>query len=282
MALLLPLAVVAGTALHVGMGRSESHPVDLPVQRDEFDLPAIWASSLKGAFRASASGWGGSVVRCIFGAEPGDADVSEASSAVAFMDARLFIIPARTFKGVWIYITSPAVLRNVLEVPGFANSQIFKEVNTIYQNARNPEKIIVSHDRYLHNGRVDINGSMHDAVVDASVASAFGSVAKALGLPEVGLAVVPDDYAVDLINKSLLVQYRVRLSRERKSVEEGPWSEEYVPQYTVFISAVKVERPRGCDMGEGDVAQRLKGLTSMWMGGKETIGKGLVRVVWIS
>jgi CRISPR-associated protein Cmr4 len=46
--------LVALTAVHPGVGRSEEAQVDLPVQRDEFGLPTVWASSLKGAIRAKA------------------------------------------------------------------------------------------------------------------------------------------------------------------------------------------------------------------------------------
>ena len=50
------LWVLALTSIHPGVGRSEEAHVDLPVQRDEFGLPAIWASSLKGAVRDKAEG----------------------------------------------------------------------------------------------------------------------------------------------------------------------------------------------------------------------------------
>jgi len=40
------------TPLHPGSGRGSAY-VDLPVQRDEFDFPTIWSSSLKGALRST-------------------------------------------------------------------------------------------------------------------------------------------------------------------------------------------------------------------------------------
>jgi CRISPR-associated protein Cmr4 len=45
--------IEALTPLHPGAGRSVEGLADLPVQRDEFGFPTIWASSLKGAIKSA-------------------------------------------------------------------------------------------------------------------------------------------------------------------------------------------------------------------------------------
>jgi hypothetical protein len=61
--------LVALTAVHPGVGRSEEAQVDLPVQRDEFGLPTVWASSLKGADKGQ--GGAGAVPRRLVRGEAG-------------------------------------------------------------------------------------------------------------------------------------------------------------------------------------------------------------------
>ena len=103
-------------------------------------------------------------------------------------------------------------------------------------------------------------------------------------MPKFDIAVVGDDLSREVIDRSLLVQYRVRLNRETKTVAEGGlWSEEYVPQFTLFHSAVVCRdvgdktADKGCELFNNLLGGNP---AVLWVGGKETIGKGLVRI-WI-
>jgi len=60
------LYIKALTPIHVGVGRGEATHVDLPLQRDEFGFPTIWASSLKGAIKSNLKG----DVKKYLGSEP--------------------------------------------------------------------------------------------------------------------------------------------------------------------------------------------------------------------
>jgi CRISPR-associated protein Cmr4 len=46
-----------------------------------------------------------------------------------------------------------------------------------------------------------------------------------------GIVIVPDkdNKGLAIVRRSMMIQYRVRLKRETKTVETGPWSEEYLP-----------------------------------------------------
>ena len=57
------------------------------------------------------------------------------------------------------------------------------------------------------------------------------------------LLVLHDDIARTVINRSLLRLARIRLKRETKTVEAGPWTEEYVPIKTVFYTVFFYKRP---------------------------------------
>ncbi|ABP50695.1 MAG: type III-B CRISPR module RAMP protein Cmr4 [Pyrobaculum arsenaticum] len=301
--------VLALTSIHPGVGRSEAAHVDLPVQRDEFGLPAIWATSLKGAVRAKAEGGLFAGPYCVdvgkkdecakviaaFGPKPEYA--SEHSSAVAFLDAKLFAVPARSLRGVWIYVTSPLLL-------GFAKlySQALGVPLSLPQLPTVGEgEVALSSGRFAENNVAVINEMKFKVV---------GEQAPALNLPpfdkvkqitgsEPGFAVVSDQDLPRVVRRSLLVQYRVRLKKETKTVETGPWSEEYIPPFTVFITgihcngrvreAVRVRLPPKDDKKNEEVVElknfdpcayvESKAKGPLWIGGKETVGKGLVEIL---
>ncbi|MGC9227526.1 type III-B CRISPR module RAMP protein Cmr4, partial [Caldivirga sp.] len=112
--------IEALTPMHPGLGKGGEGFVDLPVQRDEFGFPTIWASSLKGAVKSSllleCDNSSNEIERLVcrrrilltFGPDTGEA--SEYASAISMLDARLILIPARSLKGVWTYVTSPHLL----------------------------------------------------------------------------------------------------------------------------------------------------------------------------
>jgi CRISPR-associated protein Cmr4 len=312
--------IVALTALHPGVGRGEGAHVDLPVQRDEFGLPAIWASSLKGALRAKAERGlfhsDGRSAKCVddpaqcarvlaaFGPRPEEA--SEFASPVAFLDAKLVAIPARSLKGVWLYVTSPLLLSfAALYAEALGCALKLPEIprpgsGTVY----------LSDNRYSVNGHAVINERKYRVAGRAPALDLppFQEVRRMVG--EVGFAVASDDDIAGIVRRSLLVQYRVRLKQDTKTVETGPWSEEYIPPFTVFVSgyycagrrpsvvsvSVSMDKEKKCADGEVDeerqacrkrvrvdgdpcdyVSDMIRG--PVWLGGKETIGRGLVKVI---
>lgn len=98
-------------------------------------------------------------------------------------------------------------------------------------------------------------------------------------------------------------QPRVRLRYDLKSVEEGPWSEENAPEYTVFSTVflyspirshnvIKnlLENEEWKKIAGGSVDEeavekyvestlQLKEGTYLIIGGHETIGRGIIRLI---
>jgi Uncharacterized protein predicted to be involved in DNA repair (RAMP superfamily) len=129
------------------------------------------------------------------------------------------------------------------------------------------------------------------ARVDASI---VGDLAKVLpaelgdAIRSKGLVVVADDIARTIVNRSVMVQYRVRLKSETKTVDKGPWSEEYLPSETVMVSLVvcKNSKTPKVQVQADEVCDELeKGYRSskctVYVGGKETIGKGLMKLYFM-
>lgn len=277
------------TPIHAGTGRG-GEIIDLPVQRDEFGFPCIWASSLKGAIRSAFSRPASKDEGCIrlaFGSEPlGDI---EYSSHVSFLDARLLLVPMRSLRGVWVYATSPHLigyLRLYLETVG----------NNFACNLKNIEANISSTGNIFVNGR---NALLNEEWVELKEAPQLIDDILAPILPhrllenvrERGLVVLDDDLMKNLLGRSMFIQYRVRLSRETKTVEEGPWSEEYLPEETVLVSAIIGRNPHSkvlerarCKLGSTNICNwMLERMFNdlggkLWVGGKETLGRGFLEV----
>jgi CRISPR-associated protein Cmr4 len=276
------IIIRALSLLHVGAGRGESFHVDLPVQRDEFGFPTIWASSLKGALRANFTG-DNCVKRVLFGPEPGTEEASKFSSALSFTDARLILVPGRTLKGIWTYMTSPHMI-----------SELYEYVDRDISKVKKPSssEVFVSSKDLIINNKVILNELDFDPSPNefVNIDDLFGGLLNEELLRHVksrGLVLVSDDVIRQLVNKSMLIQYRIRLKRDTKTVESGGlWSEEYIPSETIFASLVIAKRSKGCETTKEYTAdQVLEEFTKFYssnpvifVGGKETIGRGLVRL----
>jgi len=97
--------------------------------------------------------------------------------------------------------------------------------------------------------------------------------------------VFDNDVGLQVIESSLIRVTRNVLNDETKT-SQNLWTEEYLPQGTIFIGGIiDAERTNELCKDVGDVDNILrKNLDniSVFLGGKETIGKGLVRIKVIS
>lgn len=113
----IPYTLRAVTPLHPGSGARVSGIVDLAVQREAHtNLPVIYGSSLKGALKAwaqSMSELTGDKIVEIFGPPPGEG--SEGMGKAIFLDAKLLLMPVRSLKGTYGWITSPFVINRFIE-----------------------------------------------------------------------------------------------------------------------------------------------------------------------
>jgi CRISPR-associated protein Cmr4 len=278
------------TPLHPGASRGAGH-VDLPVQRDEFGFPAVWATSLKGALKStlllSCEAISNSIERAvcrrkvllIFGPETDEAH--EYASAVSFLDGRLAAVPARSLRGVWTYVTSPHLLRYLLRYLKAAEHPAAGELGKLLEEVKQAAAVgeaVASTDRVLVGGRAVLNeiafsARTHDAA--ARLAGLFpGEVGRLIR--EQGLVVVSDDLIGETVRRSLLVQTRIRLDYRTKTVESrGLWDEEYVPQFTFFVTVlfctgVKAAKDRAKTFAKNDIKKlNLQGASEEDLAKKE-------------
>ena len=291
------LYVFALTTLHPGVGRAGEH-VDLPIQRDEFGYPVIWGSGLKGSLRSYFTRLNkNNEVKIIFGPEPASDEVSEYSSAVSVHDARLMLMPARSLRGVWIYTLSSHLL-SYLEIALEALETSSQEIaSTIFDALRKLKKkaenlgrgnVILSSDKYLvDKNEAFLNEKKLAASVDGELIGLVRSIIpQAIHDKVNGVALLNDEDMSEIVRRSLLVQYRVSL-KDTKTVDRGAlWSEEHIPQRTIFVSYIACWPPRAKNAPDNlkepkSVYEFVKNAKFINLGGKETVGHGLVRLEWL-
>jgi len=276
------------TPVHVGVGRGYGVHVDLPVQRDEFGFPSVWSSSLKGAVKS----WFRDVDRCL-GPDPGKLEAEEVKqSSISFTDAKLVLVPVRVVSGVYTYVTSPHLLEGLmsyLHVVGVQEELPDKELQELAEKL-NSGVALVTNERVLYNGKLlinelDVRAEREGGLIEKLKMSKLLPQEILERVMSKGLVLVPDsgNLSLTVVNRSMLIQYRVRLNRTTKTVEEGPWSEEYIPAETVLASLVlctdrRIKTSGGEEVSCFDVFKREVDGKVMFVGGKETIGRGLVKL----
>lgn len=273
------------TPLHVGVGRGYSAHVDLPVQRDEFGYPTIWSSSLKGAVKARL----GSMRMCL-GPDPETLESVEDEakhSHIVFTDARLLLMPVRSLQGVYVYVTSLHLLnefKKYLEATG-----VRVDIDRDLINKIDSGIALVSKSDLLYDKRLIINEEEIEAEFSSDLLS---KIKLDTFLPDEiksnvtyrGLVILPDknDTSLRIINKSMMIQYRIALQRETKTVKKGAlWGEEYVPAEAVFVSALfcseREIKSKNVKCSCENLCDELDQIGIIFVGGRETIGRGLVK-----
>ncbi len=311
------LVASALTHIHIGIGRSPG-VVDLPVVRDPLGYPYLPGQSLKGALktmlarqkhcltsdgRVNCSKNGCRKLCCIFGGEPGDTD---ATGAVTITDFYPLLVPVASLdKGV-VYVTSPMLVSRAKALVELAKNrcwlgELVEGLNGIIDSGEDIVVISTSSgagetkDIYLYNRSYKARVKRLEATQQLQqILDGLGQlnpVYKKLDIVNGRIVIVPEHMAKTIIEKSLVRLTRIRLKRTTKTVETGGlWTEEYLPHTTLFVGAFHDTGFRGkyCN----DVNNALESLQdilresivregtfSLVVGGKETVGKGLLRFI---
>lgn len=288
--------IKAVTNLHPGVGRA-GEIVDLPVQKDNLGFPIIYSSSLKGALKSTL--WqlpevGRDEVKALLGPEP-DEEGEKFTSATAILDAFTIAFPVRSLEGVYAFATSPLLLKRLNEylrmgeynfnyVKELSNLSISKGSCLASQKAATLLGVTALNNRFIINEEIDV-----EQRTDQS--NNIKQLEELLGIEEGRLILLNDDDAQRAIERSLVRVTRIAVDRERKTVKEGAlWTEEYVPWSTLFATLFLyswVTKPGSKLQNANDVKEKIHELLSKTgnyfiIGGNETIGRGIVKLEFIS
>jgi CRISPR-associated protein Cmr4 len=285
------------TNLHVGTGRG-GEVVDLPVQRDSFGFPVIYSSSLKGALKSYIYHKNGKGIAEIL---LGPDDAGDFASPISLTDAYLLAFPARSLKGVYCYLTCPFLLKRYKEYLKIIDKDqdlqqiIDKVIDTVTKDkgiSYDSKNLLIDDNRAIINEELVIPIEENKDLLELKQR-----------LPEIDkeLVVIDDDNCLVQVIRSIIRLARVRLNRSAKTVESGPWTEEYIPSKTLFFSIIfsrkiseeirkKIENKEKEKQKIQEIIEKIQregsytflkeNLKVLIIGGHETIGSGLVKFFW--
>jgi CRISPR-associated protein Cmr4 len=312
------LFIHAQTGLHPGSGTALG-TVDLPIQRERHtQWPVIPGSTLKGILRdairekvrgnhqpeyetqAEIGGTRQVLKRsqrrvaneddadlvAVFGPGKVEQDTSHAG-ALSLTDARILAFPVRSLKGVFAWVTCPAVLErlkrdlnlgrkdgNALGLPTGPG----KDKALCQQNGPlllDGNKLVLEEFEFERTGDADpvARWVSQRAVADEATQKRLQS----------HLVILHDDDFTHFVRHATEVVARVGLDYERKTVKTGAlFYEEFLPAETLFYSVVLTNASRrdGHAKNSGDIMKYLHDNLPpiLQIGGDETIGKGLCAV----
>lgn len=301
-----PLFLIVETPLHAGSG-SDLGIVDLPIQREKHtDYPKIEASGLKGSireiFEAQASK---DEIELVFGPENGDLH----AGALGFTDARLLLFPVKSVKGVFTWVTCPAVLerfKHDLSIcqPSIDFVENIPDANKITTVTNNSD-LIVKDEKIV----------LEEYTFPVTLNDACDTVAKWIAdnvLPpndisydywrdkmKKDIVVLNDDDFRDFVMLSTEVIARTKIDNQTGTVATGAlWYEEYLPTDSILYSLAlttplfvdEAKKKGTCfEIDDQEPEKNIKeaekvmdlfadGLPNIiQIGGNATIGKGIVR-----
>lgn len=278
------------TPLHVGAGQGTGF-IDLPIMREKTTgWPLVPGSSVKGVWLdyAKRQDIEESMIEVAFGKAEGKPEDDHAGS-FAITDARILLLPVRSFYGTFAYVTSPLVLTRLIHDMKSAGVERPAEVPEI----ESENNILITRDSVLKGENADgfvfledldfkgIDG--HNTV--EKWANYFGNILFEESQSKMlkrRFGVIPDSAFDYFSQHGTEVNARIRIQGETKIVAKNAlWNEEYLPAETVLAGIVWCDQVYGLDLNPGTLLDHFfKEALVCQMGGKFTIGKGRVRCLF--
>lgn len=294
------LYLYAETPVHAGSGTSLGI-VDLPIQRERTTgYPIMQASGLKGCLRDVAQGQDAQKVKIVFGPETNAAH--EHAGALSVGDARILLFPVRSLVGVFAWVTSKDVLARFKRDAMLAGLQNVNWTET--GPTQDNTALVAPGSAVVANNR----GVLEEFAFTAQQNNEVQNIAQWLvknvlptgdeykywreSLPK-RLVILPETAFRDFVQFSTEVINRIRLDREKKTVERGAlWSEEHLPSDTLLYATLFASKPRVKDdelpddwkAASDKAAEVLKFVKTcidgkrLQLGGDATVGLGVVKV----
>lgn len=289
--------IQAVSPLHAGTGQA-AEIIDLPIARMKATgIPFVPGSSIKGVLRQARREGPAALdperLAAVFGPDSASSDVARHAGAVSIGDARLLLLPVRSFHGTFAFVTSPLLLelarRDIgcdLGIPRPAAGQACvpsaaSAVVAPQRGGAGPQG----------PGRIYLQEIDRDAVADAATAAWAGHLAPRLATGgdrgdwiTSRLAVVDDDTMTFLAETGTQIDARVRIDdNTRTASDTALWMEESLPPETVLVGVAIADRSRHGTVHGDPAAMLAEALPAepcvIQIGGKATVGRGLCRLV---
>ncbi|GAK51208.1 CRISPR-associated RAMP protein, Cmr4 family [Candidatus Moduliflexus flocculans] len=309
-----PLFFWVETPLHAGSG-TDLGIVDLPIQREKHtDFPKIEASGVKGCLRdyiEQKLGKSNTHIEIAFG--PGDGNDNHAASSLGFSDARLLLFPVKSVKDVFVWITCTQVITRFsdeLKLCGFSPNFTIPSANTVsnlqsvcVKTSSDTEGTVVL-EEYAFPVKETEPTKKFAEWLQINIAVNMETFWK--NKIKTSLVVLSDEDFRDFATMSTEVIARTKIDDLLGTVARGAlWYEEYLPTDSILYSLVfagPVFRKTDAEKGDFQIKQgeNIQGRNApekearkvlnffrenldsiMQIGGNATVGKGLVRTVFL-
>ncbi|MCY2963921.1 MAG: type III-B CRISPR module RAMP protein Cmr4 [Planctomycetota bacterium] len=287
----------AQTAMHPGSGTALG-TVDLPVQRERHtQWPVVPGSALKGILRdrcreQARTRFENSRKRAneedpqlvsAFGPARVDGDNAHAG-ALSISDARLLAFPVRSLKGVFAWVTCPAVLERYVRDLALAGVRLDWKIPYV---GSEKALVIKTSPLIVDENQLVLEEFQFESIGD--LANARSWIAAQVCCDEYtkrrlepNLVVLCDDDYTHFVKHATEVTARVALDYETKTVKTGAlFYQEFLPAESLFYSVVFAAASRRKDdpATAGDtmryLAANIPDGTVLQVGGDETTGKGI-------
>jgi CRISPR-associated protein Cmr4 len=274
------LLVQALSPIHAGTGQGVG-VIDQPIAREKAtNLPFLPGSSLKGVFRDACED--PQLRTRVFGPDTNNADLH--AGAVSFTDARLLLLPVRSLRGVFAWVTSPLLLRRLVrDAKNLQGVSLPIEIPVPSEDAvclvGKPNAAIVMPQN--GSGQVILEDLPLSATSDTDVdlwaaklgEMLFGDDTSWHEILNERLCVVSDDVLSFLMQTATEITARIRLHEDKKTVESGAlWYEEALPSESVLAGLVVATNSTEVFDTVGSLAGK-----TLQFGGNATVGRGLCK-----
>ena len=291
------------SALHAGTGQAVG-AVDLPIAREKAsNLPYLPGSSLKGVLRDQfAEQVAGSppadkdpptLQSILFGPERINKNEDAFAGALAVNDARLLLFPVRSMAGVMAWATCPFILRQYRQTLEIAGVKPPAEVPTL--SSGNAAVVEIGCVLMLAENALLLDDLDLEATVSASATAwaehfrktLFGADDEAQRHFDPRFVILADDDFSFLANTSTEVRARIRINDDTGTVDDGAlWYEENLPAESVLFGLIGVgvdrstaKRPSSALCADFGKRMNNGTGTTLQIGGKASVGRGLVRLM---
>lgn len=267
------LFIQALSPIHAGTGQGVG-VIDNPIAREKStDIPFIPGTTIKGVLRDACEN--DADRKIIFGSATNDVELS--MGAATFTDARLVLLPVRSLKGVFAWVTSPLLLKRLIrdagkiEHPSLPKDAVGADDCLVSSNS----ELKLSGDKVILED-LDLRGKSNtdvDTWAKWLADSLYGEGSEWHETLKERLCIISDDNLSFLLETATEITARIALDGDKKTVKEGAlWYEESLPVETVLVSMVITKNNE-------KVFKTLEALTknTLQFGGNATVGRGLCK-----
>ncbi|MFL6275989.1 MAG: type III-B CRISPR module RAMP protein Cmr4 [Blastocatellia bacterium] len=274
--------------LHAGTGQGIG-VIDLPIVREKATgLPFLPGSSVKGSLRDVCNDK--DMRKKLFGPDKKEGPEEHAGS-VQFSDQRLLLLPVRSLKGTFAWVTSPYVLKRFARDARDANADaLVKAVPIPLSNEATQECFVIDGNRLEMGGKVYLEDLDLSVSNDKAKAREWADILASeifaedwRDLFKQRFCIVPDDVLNFLLETATEITARIALNENSKTVdsESGAlWYEEALPCETVLFGLLLAIRIGRVNLDPKDALTEVGKLMNqpIQFGGKATVGRGLCRL----